>query len=234
MAGDARSSYHPTVEETIINNDAPLENMLHRSNALHERLDELLRDAEFDGSPRGESTLGMCLVAMEHAAAMRALMSLRLPTSAVGLMRLQFEALTRAMWLLYAASDAAIDKLLAPLTQQSEQAAKNLPGASEMIEQIGKRVGQGAPAAAHQMLSHFKDVTWHGMNSFVHGGIHPLRRSADGFPVDLALQVLRSSNGLTTMTGMTMAVLTGDEAVAKPVSKIQPAFADCLPDLLRP
>ena len=234
LAGDARPSYHPSMEETILNNDDPLEHMLHRSNALHERLDELLGNAEFDGSPRGESALGMCLVAMEHAAAMRALMSLRLPTSAVGLMRLQFEALTRAMWLLYAASDAAIDKLLAPLTLQSEQAAKNLPGASEMIEQIGKRVGQGAPAAAHQMLSHFKDVTWHGMNSFVHGGIHPLRRSADGFPVDLALQVLRSSNGLTTMTGMTMAVLTGDEAVAKPVSKIQPAFADCLPDLLRP
>ncbi|WP_298429875.1 hypothetical protein [Ottowia sp.] len=222
------------MEETIINKDDPLERMLHRSNALHERLNELLDDAEFDGSPRGASTLGMCQVAMEHATSMRALMALRLPTSAVSLMRLQFEALTRAMWLLYTASDTAIDKLLAPLTLESEQAAKNLPGASEMIEQIGKRVGQGAPAAAHQMLAHFKDVTWHAMNSFVHGGIHPLRRSADGFPVDLALQVLRSSNGLTTMTGMTMAVLTGDEAVAKPVSKIQPAFADCLPELLKP
>jgi|LNAP01.1.fsa_nt_gb hypothetical protein len=69
------------------------------------------------------------------------------------------------------------------------------------------------------------------MNSFVHGGIHPLRRSADGFPVHLALQVLRNSNGLSTVTGMTMAVLTGDESVARPMSKIQPDFADCLPDL---
>nr|WP_226449488.1 hypothetical protein [Acidovorax radicis] len=140
-------------------------------------------------------------------------------------MRLQFEALTRAMWLLYAASDTAIDKPLAPLS---------LPGASEMIEQIGKRVRQGAPAAAHQLLSHFKEMTWHGMNSFVHDGIHPLRRSADGFPVDLALQVLPNPNGLSTMTGMTMAVLIGDEAVTKPVSKFQPAFADCLPGLQRP
>lgn len=221
------------MEEPHIPSDDPLEHMLQRSGALHERLDALLGDAGFDGSPRGEATLGMCLVAMEHAIAMRALMALRLPTSAVSLMRLQFEALTRAMWLLYAASDAAIDKLMAPLTLASEQAAKNLPGASEMIEQIGKRIGQGVPPAAQQMLSHFKDVSWHAMNSFVHGGIHPLRRSADGFPVDLALQVLRNSNGLTTITGMTMAVLTGDEAVAKPISKIQPAFADCLPDLLR-
>lgn len=33
---------------------------------------------------------------------------------------------------------------------------------------------------------------------------------------------------------MTMAVLTGDESIVKPMSKIQPAFADCLPDLLKP
>lgn len=138
------------------------------------------------------------------------------------------------MWLLYAASDAAIDKLIAPLSLESEQAAKNLPGASEMIEQIGKRVGQGAPPAAHQMLTQFKNVSWHAMNSFVHGGIHALRRSADGFPVQLALQVLRNSNGFSTMTGMTMAVLTGDESVARHMSKIQPDFADCLPDLLKP
>ncbi|RQO81408.1 hypothetical protein [Acidovorax sp. FJL06] len=222
------------MEEPRIQSDDPLEHMLQRSGALHERLDALLGDAVFDGSTRGEATLGMCLVAIEHAIALRALMVLRLPTSAVSRMRLQFEALTRAMWLLYAASDAAIDKLIAPLTPASEQAAKNLPGASEMIDQIEKRIGQDVPRAAHQMLSHFKDVSWHAMNSFVHGGIHPLRRSADGFPVDLALQVLRNSNGLTIMTGMTMAVLTGDEAVAKPISKIQPAFADCLPDPLRP
>lgn len=220
------------MEEPRIPSDDPLAQMLQRSDALHERLDALLGDAEFDGSPRGEAALGMCVISMEHAIALRALMALRLPTSAVSLMRLQFEALTRAMWLLYAASDAAIDKLMAPLTLASEQAAKNLPGASEMIDQIGKRIGQGVPPAAHQMLSHFKDVSWHAMNSFVHGGIHPLWRSADGFPVDLALQVLRNSNGLTTMAGMTMAVLTGDEAVAKLISKIQPAFADCLPDLL--
>ena len=35
------------------------------------------------------------------------------------------------------------------------------------------------------------------------------------------------------MTAMALAVLTWDEAVAKPMSKIQPAFADCLPDLLK-
>lgn len=238
MAGDARLPgwlYDDGMpEKDTAHSDDPLDQMLTRSDALMERLTELLDEADFDGSPRGEAALGMCVVAMEHATALRALMALGLPTSAVSLMRLQFEALTRAMWLIYAASDAAIEKLSAPLTLETEQAAKNLPSAKEMIDQIGKRVGQGVPAAAHGMLTQFKDVSWNAMNSFVHGGIHPLRRSADGFPAHLALQVLRNSNGLSTMTGMTMAVLTGDESIVQPMSKIQPAFADCLPDLIKP
>jgi hypothetical protein len=211
----------------------PLEAMLRRSDELHERLLGILDGAEFDTSARSDASLAMCSVALEHAVSLRALMALGLPTSAVSLMRLQFEALTRAMWLIYAANDGAIAKLMAPLNTESEQAAKNLPSASDMIEQMGKRVGQNMPAAAHQMLVRFKDVSWHAMNSFVHGGIHPLRRQAEGFPVPLALQILRNSNGLTSMTGMALAILTSDEAIAKPMSKIQPEFADCLPELLK-
>ena len=238
VTGDARTQsglYDDAMPATEhADSDDPLEHMLQRSEALHERFNKLLDDAEFDGSPRGEAALGMCLVAMEHATALHALMAQGMPTSAVSLMRLQFEALTRAMWLIYAAPDTAIEKLSAPLTLEAEQAAKNLPSAKDMIDQIGKRVGHDAPTAARQMLVHFKDISWNAMNSFVHGGIHPLRRNADGFPVHLALQVLRNSNGLSTMTAMTMAVLTGDEAITKPMSKVQPAFADCLPDLLKP
>ena len=211
-----------------------LERILGRSNELQEALMSPLSDAAFDASPRAEASLGLCAVAMEHAMGVRVLMAGGLATSAVGMMRLQFEALTRSMWLLYAANEAAISKMLAPLSPESEHSAKSLPSLSEMIEAIGKRVGMQAPAVAYQQLMHFKDVSWHAMNSYVHGGIHPLRRSADGFPVALASNILRNSNGLMTMTGMVLAVLTGDEAVTKPMSRIQADFADCLPELLRP
>lgn len=137
-----RTLYDRGMENADQNTDDPLDRMLRRSDELHERLLALLDDAEFDGSPRGEAAFGMCFVALEHGTALRALMALGLPTSAVSLMRLQFEALTRAMWLIYAASDQAIRKLLAPLTLESEQAAKNLPSASEMIEQIGNGSGK--------------------------------------------------------------------------------------------
>jgi hypothetical protein len=211
-----------------------LESLLGRADDLQEALMDLLTDAEFDPSPRAEASLGLCSVAMEHAMSVRVLMAGGLATSAVGMMRLQFEALTRAMWLLYAANEAAISKMLAPLTLEGEHVAKSLPSLSEMIEAIGKRVGAHAPAVAHQQLMHFKDVSWHAMNSYVHGGIHPLRRSADGFPIALASNILRNSNGLMTMTGMVLAVLTGDEAVTKPMARIQADFADCLPELLKP
>jgi hypothetical protein len=211
-----------------------LERLLGRSGELQEALMSLLSDAAFDASPRAEASLGLCAVAIEHAMSVRVLMSGGLATSAVGMMRLQFEALTRSMWLLYAANEAAISKMLAPLSPESEHIAKSLPSLNEMIEAIGKRVGTHAPAVAHQQLMHFKDVSWHAMNSYVHGGIHPLRRSADGFPVALASNILRNSNGLMTMTGMVLAVLTGDEAVTKPMSRMQADFADCLPELLKP
>jgi len=58
-------------EKDTAHSDDPLDQMLTRSDALMERLTELLDDAEFDGSPRGEAALGMCVVAMEHATALR-------------------------------------------------------------------------------------------------------------------------------------------------------------------
>lgn len=96
-------------QAALDHNDSLLEHMLRRSDALHERLDELLCDAEFNGTARGESALGMCLVAMEHATALRALMALGMPTSAVSLMRLQFEALTCASRAISEASNEEMD-----------------------------------------------------------------------------------------------------------------------------
>lgn len=224
----------PAMEHALRDTAAdPLTTMLRRSDALQEALLQILDGTSFDASPRGAAAYGMCTVALEHGLGLRSLMERGLATSAVGLLRLQFEALTRAMWLHYAASDLALQKLSAPLTPQSELAAKNLPSASEMIEQIGKRVGTNVPGAAHQMLVQFKDVSWHAMNSFVHGGIHPLRRQSEGFPVHLALQIVRNSNGLLTMNGMKLAVLTGDSVATTAMRHIQPAFADCLPEVLK-
>lgn len=208
--------------------------MLARSDELLDALGLVFDDAGFGGfgeSPQEATALGMCTLALEHGQALRTLFATGCPTSAASLMRLQYEAVARAMWLVYAASDLDISKLAAPLTVESEQAAKNLPGVNEMLVDIGKRVGPEVPRAAHQMLMRFKDVQLKALNSFVHGGIHSLRRHADGFPLHMALQVIQSSNALATMAFMTMALLTDERFIADRINAIPPDFQDCLPEL---
>ena len=63
----------------------------------------------------------------------------------------------------------------------------------------------------------------------------PLRQSFTAELDQLRLQVeLMGVRVDENLERMRVVLETGDEAVAKPVSKIQPAFADCLPDLLKP
>jgi len=177
----AKDTYVSSLNTTQPNTDDPLRALLHRSDELQEAVRSHIEGCEFDASPRGQACWGMCSVAMEHWAGLRVLMATALPTSATALMRPQFEALTRASWLLYAASEDEIAKLKTPLSLESEQAAKNLPSVRDMIEQIERQVGTRAPAAAHQMLLHFKEVSWKAMNSFVHAGIHPCNGTRRGF-----------------------------------------------------
>jgi len=55
-------------------------------------------------------------------------------------LRLQFEAVARAMWLLYVASELAVNKLTDRLSVETEQAAKNLPTVNQMLDEIGRGV----------------------------------------------------------------------------------------------
>lgn len=208
-----------------------LESLLRRSEELCDALMHKVQGALFDTSDRGAAVLGMCSVSLEHALSLRLLIANGCGTSAIALMRLQYESLTRAMWLLYVAPESAIGKLTAPLTRDSEQAAKGLPSVNEMLDQLRKGIGTKLPAAAYDMLHAFRQASWASLNSYVHAGVHALNRHADGYPLQLILDVLRNSNALVTMAGMTQSLLTGDERIARAMRGIQIEFADCLPEL---
>lgn len=173
----------------------------------------------------------MCIVSFEHGDSIRLLVGAGKPTAIVGLMRMQFEALVRAMWALWAAPEQGINSVMAPLSAESEVAAKDLPSVSQMLRQIGNQAGKTVPLGAYTMLEDFKRASWGTMNSFVHAGIHPLRRVELGYPASLVQQIVRNSNALATMAGMTFALLTGDQRITRQMSKIQAEFADCLPEL---
>ncbi len=167
-------------------------------------------------------------VALEHARAVRALMTDGFHTTAASVMRLQFEAVVRAMWLLWAAPESDLQKLVAPLTPDAEAAAQKLPMVSEMIRALKVK---GDPSA-YGMVENFKAAMLPALNSHVHSGIHALHRNSAGYPEHLLVQIVQSSNALLTMTTMLLANLTGNREVMQAMRQIQPQFADCLPEAL--
>ena len=211
---------------------------LEHSQALDDAVMAILIDPvyrPYDDSKRINTSVAAASLALEHARAVRTLIAEGLTTSALSLMRLQHEALTRAVWSLYAASDAQLDKLTAPLSKETEAAANGLPMLALMLKAI-EQAAQHNPAAAqpYQGLLDFKTNNSPALNSLVHGGIHALQRHAQGFPLPMVLQALCNSNGLLIMTAMMLAVLSGNPTTAKRLRPLQTEFADCLPSLLPP
>jgi len=127
-------------------------------------------------------------------------------TSAIGLVRLQYDAFVRAMWLLYAASETGVSKLLDDLSHESEKRADRLPMLSEMLEKLEGK----APKEALDMLLEFKEYSWKPLGSYIHGGLHAVNRHSKGYPLPLLTQVLKISNGVSVMAGMLVVILSED------------------------
>lgn len=82
-----------------------MDELLEKSEALHSEFIKAFDYGPRDMSIRIVSSWLMCAVALEHSVSVRQLMLCGNYTSAICIMRSQFEAFTRAMWLFYAASD---------------------------------------------------------------------------------------------------------------------------------
>ena len=203
-----------------------INNLLSRSVELESTLLEFFALSPFNDSERVMASRVMCSIAFEHAESAKVLISTGNLTSATGLVRLQYEALVRAMWLCYAASDIAVSKLTSELTQESANRANKTPMLSEMLEKLQGK----APQEAVDMLLEFKEYSWKPLSSFVHGGIHAIHRHSKGYPLPQLAQMVRISNGVSTMVGMLLVILHGGGEQRGKIPRIQKEFADCLPD----
>tara|TARA_R110002124_G_scaffold286659_2_gene468179 strand:- start:1814 stop:2437 length:624 start_codon:yes stop_codon:yes gene_type:complete len=204
-----------------------IQKLLERGDQLEARVRELFEMTPSEILDREIASSIMCSVALEHANSFRLLSHSGNYTSAISLCRLQYETMVRALWLFYAASEEAVAKITSVLTSENENKANSLPMLSEMLKSMSGK----APQAALDMLEEFKKYSWKSLSSFVHGGIHALNRHAIGYPEILLDQIIRMSNALNTMTGMMLAILSGDQRIVTAFSRIQPEFADCLPEL---
>jgi hypothetical protein len=166
------------------------------------------------------------LLSLEHAISAAALIDIGHFASAFALYRPQFESLVRGIWLLHAASDGWVNKLSAPLTIESAKKANEGLGMADMLTALES---SEAPEHIVKQLQLYRDVTWKALNSFTHVGIHPIARTAEGYPEQLVIDSLRNSNALVSLASQLLAISSGDPDNMIPVRRFHVEFADCLP-----
>ena len=95
-----------------------MDKLLSRSAAFEQQMINMLMHQPYDDSDRIRVSQVMCSVSFEHAESFKMLLASRNFTSAIGMLRLQFESLVRGVWVLYAASEIELSKLTAELNNE--------------------------------------------------------------------------------------------------------------------
>lgn len=196
------------------------------SDSLAEKLQKVIIDLPLlDDSSRTKTSDIACSLSLEHWHSARFLLRANLLPSALVVHRAQFEAVTRSIWLTYAASNEQISKLTADLSLESEQAAKNMPQIAQMMQALGK----SGPQQAYDALIRFKDNSWKALNSYAHAGLHPIKRHHEGYPLGLLHDVLRNTNGLAVISYMQAVVLSGQQPLQRTILDIAGKHSECMP-----
>ena len=200
---------------------------LKRNSAYHQQVAENLSGLQ----PYPKTRFGLAhqcaLLSIEYGMATYALIASKLFAPGYSLIRTQFESLVRGIWLMYAASENWVEKLNQPLTQESADSANDALMLAQMLKQLS--ASQSAPSEIIEQLEACRDVIWKALNSYTHGGLHPLSRSFTGYPPQLSYDVLRNSNALIALASQLAVIVSGDLKNMVPVRVLHHDFADCLP-----
>ncbi|HEU4460885.1 MAG TPA: hypothetical protein VFR90_17320 [Methylibium sp.] len=204
----------------------PLARLLSRTEQLLSRFDETLGDAglAYDDL-RSAVTLDALLVARQHAEAVVVLARAQLLSSAIGVLRMQYEAVLRGAWLMFAATEKEVAILSAPLTPGTLQASKNLGTSVELLTAI--ELSSGAPPPLKLALREFRESSKDVLNSHSHAGLHPLRRHDGHFEREMATTLV-ASNGLTYLTAMSIVHAGGVPERQGDVNVLFTSYSDCM------
>jgi hypothetical protein len=112
-----------------------------------------------------------------------------------------------------------------PLTVETAKRGDDLPMLSDMLKRLG--MAPDAPKHVVAQLNAYKEITWKALNSFTHGGIHPLSKFVTGYPPKLVFDSLCNSNGNFMMTAQMLCILTGVPENQTRWRKLIDEFSDC-------
>ena len=207
--------------------DDDVEHVLAVSARFYEALASTLGETVEIDSHRNLLAQGTVSVVLEHGVSIVWLVERGHLASASVLLRAQFEALTRALWLHYCADDAWIEKYFAAVKNSPTKNPHISRGMDDMLADITAR----APPALARMLQPLKESAWGPLNSYVHSAIHAVLHQHTGAPAGFALATLRNSNGLAGMAATLTGILCDDRNMRSAVVAIQHEHLDCLPPL---
>jgi hypothetical protein len=217
-------------ENTIVQREPisgdDLTRLLHRTAEFHERVfNHAATLAPYDEG-RFVVAFESGLVSLEHASSSLLLSMESMHTSAITLIRPQFECLLRGLWLMHAAKEHWIRKLSAPMTEENAQRANSIPMPAAMLAELSE--SPDAPQAIVEQLQECSKTTYRALSSFTHGGFHALSRLRTGYPAEVVYDAQRNSNNMVALSAQMLSILSGDPAAMHPVREMHEEFRDCL------
>ncbi|KKW81527.1 hypothetical protein AAV96_03180 [Acinetobacter sp. AG1] len=208
-------------------NQENIEHLLNRSHQLEIELISPSIDLNlYDDSQRLLAVASLAMLSVEHSAGVRYLFKTKCLASAFALFRLQYEALVKSLWVFYISKDEDIDSIVGELEEaRITKNKKVFPSISKMLEQL---LSANTPAHSHVLsLVELKDYSWDAMNSFVHSGLHAVRRNITGYPTELIYTIIKQSNNLLYLSAYLKAVITGDPNAINGVSIARQRYMSC-------
>ncbi|MFA5941500.1 MAG: hypothetical protein WC809_19300 [Sinimarinibacterium sp.] len=183
----------------------PLEEMIEGSDRLHAELAGHLASENVVTDHRQDLASVLASLAIEHAHSILLLVVEGKPSSALALVRVQYEALLRATWINFAAGNHAVEKFVAPIPTNATKEPDLFPTVGDMLKAIDGK----APAPLVRALSEYKAGAWGAMNSFTHGLLRTMTGHRNGYPPGLLSTTIQNSNGAAMFATMLLGQVTG-------------------------
>lgn len=179
------------------------------SEELIQWLDSNIDGLDIPSNDRMRLAAGCLDVALEHQESIVLLTANSLFGSAAALVRSEFEAYVRGVWLLYCASDSEVEKF------KKDELEKNF---GQLINDIEKH-----EAFNGGTLSHVKKTSWKAMNSFTHSGLYQIiRRNTENeimpnYTDEELIDALDTANSFGILTAIAISDMAHNEELAKKV-----------------
>lgn len=163
---------------------------------------EIIESDVMDCGPRLDLAEQCIYISFEHGIAVNTLLTTELATPAMILLRAQFEAVVRAYWILFIASNEQIAQLTFSYTFEEQFEKDEFISVTKMLSALESANLPAKPTIDH--LAAFKKYHLKQLNSFVHTGKQSFTRNVMGYAEDMLLIIMKQSNNLITAAAQLM------------------------------